>query len=143
VAEDFEALLNPSAAPRVEDQTPLDTGPIAGPPEPPLTDEEFQEMQESLVTAAEVAEELGVPEEPDLTGSSLRLLRDDEVPVVGTHYVVWGDPAKPMPVVVGSYAVPLKQHISGLTGTEPKDVRAMLYASWRYKGYLCGQVNGL
>jgi hypothetical protein len=124
----------------------MDSGPLASPEDaaPPLSDEEHQAMQEMVVPASEVLADLGVPEEPDLTGSSLRLLKDDEVPVVGQHYVIWGDPAKPLPVVVGSYRVSLEDHIATVPeGEAPRDVRAMLYASWRYKGYLAGQVSGL
>jgi len=121
-----------------------DTGSLdSDPPLPPLTDEEHQAMEESMAPASEVLADLGVPEEPDLSGTELRLLKDDEVPVVGTHYVVWGDPAKPMPVIV-SYARTLKEHLYLLTeGGGAREVRAVLYASWRYKGFLCGQVSGL
>ena len=151
---EFDSLLSgqadSSAAPRDQVQTPFGTEEVPGPlvtPEdaaPPLTDEEFQAMQESMVTGSEVSEDLGVLPEPDLSGTALRLLRPDEVPMVGTHYVIWGDPPMPYPVLVGVYAVTENAHVLLASGaTEIRQERAEAYSRWRYKGYLCGQVDGL
>jgi hypothetical protein len=56
-----------------------------------------------------------------------------------------------MPVLVGQYGVSEEDHVlrsaSEVVGLKDPDgqrfERAKAYASWRYKGYLCGEVNGL
>lgn len=103
-------------------------------------------MQESVVTGGEVAEDLDQNVDVDALASvNLHLLGPDEVPVVGEHYVVWGDPALPLVVVRGAYAVSENEHVRlTATGTNPlRQDRAEAYARWRYKGYVSGQVNGL
>lgn len=101
-------------------------------------------MLESVVPGSVVLEDLGVLPEPDLTGAALRLLRPDELPVVGSHYVVWGEPAMPLPVVVGSFRVSEDEYASLVEGSsELRRERAEAYARWRYRGFLAGQVSGL
>jgi hypothetical protein len=161
VSEDFDSLLPVDEVHRhtpeqlaefAETTFPAMTTQVPGPlvvPEdaaPPLTDEEYQAMQESVVTGGEVAEDLDQEVDVDaLASAHLRLLGPDEVPVVGTHYVVWGEPAMPMVVVRGAYAVSENDHVRlTAVGTDPvRQGRAEAYARWRYKGFVSGQVSGL
>jgi len=105
-------------------------------------------MQESMVPGTEVLEELGVTVDADtLASAHLKLLKPSEVPVVGTHYVVWGEPAMPHVVVIGAYKVSENEHVFAtcvpLQENPQRQARAEAYARWRYKGYVSGQVSGL
>jgi hypothetical protein len=113
----------------------------------PLSDEENQAMEEMLSPPEIVKGAIAIADlEP---GSSLELLQPNEVPVVGRHYVTFE--GRPMPVLLGQYKRSEEDHVlrsaSAVVGLKDPDgkrfERAKAYASWRYKGYLCGEVSGL
>jgi len=118
----------------------------------PLTDEEFQALQESVgpptVLGIPVIEEEEMSEDV-IALTELRALRPDQVPLVGQHYVIYG--GKPMPVVRGNYAVTEDEHVR--TNLDPDDslkdhdgqrkVRADRTIRLRYRGYLCGEMTSL
>lgn len=123
-----------------------DSGPLVDPDKdalPPLTDEENQALEESLSDPV-IEGAMAIADLPP--GAKLELLRPNEVPVPGQHYIVWGQPAMPMPVLIGSYRVSEDEHVrtsAHVSGDPVRDARAEAYARWRFKGYLAGQVDGL
>lgn len=132
MSEDFDALIGDFSGPLADQQH--DEG--------PLRDDEHQYLEESLVVVED-------PVEPVDIGAELRVLKPNEIPRVGTHYVIFG--GKPMPVIRSSYPVTEDDHVASQIGYDHslKDPdgerwhRAERTLRMRYRGYLCGELKGL
>jgi hypothetical protein len=111
----------------------------------PLTDEEHQALQEMTLPMMEA--------EP-LTATSiladqheLRVLRPDQQPAVGSHYVIWGGIPRPVlratPFTEDEY-VRTNMDVAGLNDVDGgRRERADRNLRMRYRGYLSGQLSSL
>jgi hypothetical protein len=115
---------------------------VFAPDEPPVEPDDWPEEEQEVT--------LGIPVLVAPQGESeLRLLRPDQVPLVGSHYVVFG--GVPRPVLRGNYAVSEDEHVREhlLVPDDLRDIdgqrqaRADRTIRQRYRGYLCGEMSSL
>jgi len=114
------------------------------PDEPPIEPGDWPE-EEVARNDSEQSEQAPATVPP----AELRLLRADQVPVIGQHYVVFG--GVPRPVVRANYAVSEDEHVrEHLAVPESlRDIdgqrqsRADRTIRQRYRGYLCGEMTSL
>ena len=132
------------------------------------SDSVTEEEKEKIVDAVKVAADVSDPRIPPSAG--LVDLPPDELPVVGVHYVTWGDGSlsmtKKYPVLRGAstterdYVVRMGEEAQYLVDHGLKDPhvgrgefidniprtrreRAEQYARWRYRGYLAQEIRSL
>lgn len=122
--------------------------------EPPVDPDDWPEEEEQVVLEGGTYAGIPVVSDPSLPEGTvelreLRALKPDQVPLPGTHYVIYD--GKPMPVLRGNYAISEDEHVRTQMGgmDDLKDAdgnrrqRADRTIRMRYRGYLCGQINGL
>jgi len=130
-------------------------------PEDATPDEE-ELIREHVVRGSDIEAIKSVPNSlPELA-----LLKPNERPVVGNHFVVWGSvllndirerPVKRRAVSEDEYALKMRREAEELVKRGLKDPdpnmdskydrsradRAEKHARWRYKGFVCGEVASL
>ena len=119
------------------------SGPLVEDVEPaPLTDEEFQQLQETVAQGSDLADSPLVTAPLDL-----QLLRPDEPAAPGVHYVISG--GRPMPVLrihAGTEDAYVREQISteGLRDHDGhRAARAERSLRVRFRGYLAGEITSL
>lgn len=133
-----------------------------------LSTEEKAKLEAVVKSGSEIDPVPRVPDAPDIDAEvkvKLRLLREDEIPTPGIHYVLWGHGSLGMtdeyPVLksanlneiayvtrMGLEAEELvegglKDPTPGAGYPKTRRLRAEMYARWRYRGYITGEVASL
>lgn len=127
----------------------------------PLTDEENQRLEESVVTARDLMDPIVQVVSRGTTSQivgpldfdtpvtateqhELRALKPDQVPIVGLHYVIYN--GRPMPVLRGGYPTSEDEHVRRYpledVDAERRE-RAARTLRQNYRGYLCGELGSL
>jgi hypothetical protein len=135
-----------------------DLAPLADPAADPgpLTDEEHQALEESLIDVVEITKEAWAEHDqpivdaavaietelPVPTADELRVLRPDQLPAVGQHYVIFQGIPRPVQRTVTMSEDEYTRSI-GTVPDPTRRVRADRTLRLRYRGYLCGEIASL